>query len=73
MRYIGRIKERNWYGEDGMEHLRTIREPAQPIPTFAETVTLLMKVGSQQLLRPLSPCIAYNPAILIARKLTRHV
>lgn len=27
-----------------MEHLRTIKTPPQPIPTFAETVTLLMKV-----------------------------
>ena len=40
----GFIKERNWYGEDGMEHLRTIKEPKQSIPTFAETVALLMKV-----------------------------
>ncbi|KAI0340816.1 PLC-like phosphodiesterase [Trametopsis cervina] len=39
----GLIKERNWYGPDGMEHLRTLKEPKQSIPTFAETVELLMK------------------------------
>ncbi|KAF5321274.1 hypothetical protein D9619_000550 [Psilocybe cf. subviscida] len=33
----GNIKERNWYGEDGMEHVRTVKEPKQAIPTFAET------------------------------------
>lgn len=27
-----------------MEHLRTVKEPKQPIPTFVETVALLMKV-----------------------------
>lgn len=40
---IGKIKERRWYGEDGMEHVRTRKVPAQAIPTFAETVALLMK------------------------------
>ncbi|KAF9448994.1 PLC-like phosphodiesterase [Macrolepiota fuliginosa MF-IS2] len=39
----GWIKERNWFGEDGMQHVRTIKEPQQPIPTFAETIELLMK------------------------------
>ncbi|KAG6336489.1 hypothetical protein ID866_2603, partial [Astraeus odoratus] len=39
----GLIRERNWYGEDGMEHLRTIKEPRQAIPTFSETIALLMK------------------------------
>jgi phosphatidylglycerol phospholipase C len=41
----GLIKERNWYGEDGLEHVRTIKEPKQGIPTFAETIALLMKVS----------------------------
>ena len=47
----GLIREQNWYGADGMEHLRTVKKPEQSIPTFAETVTLLMQV------RPASaPC-----------------
>ncbi len=41
----GKIKERRWYGQDGMEHVRTRKAPVQAIPTFAETVALLMKVG----------------------------
>jgi hypothetical protein len=40
----GQIKERAWYGDDGMQHVRTIKEPIQSIPTFAETIALLMKV-----------------------------
>ncbi|KAI0774560.1 PLC-like phosphodiesterase [Fomes fomentarius] len=43
----GTIKEQKWYGPDGMEHLRTIAEPKQSIPTFAETVELLMKPENQ--------------------------
>ncbi|KAK0230250.1 PLC-like phosphodiesterase [Armillaria fumosa] len=39
----GKIKERRWYGEDGIEHVRTRKAPVQAIPTFAETVALLMK------------------------------
>ena len=41
---LGSIKERVWYGNDGMEHVRTIKEPKQSIPTFIETIDLLMKV-----------------------------
>jgi hypothetical protein len=40
----GYIKERVWYGQDGLEHVRTVKEPKQPIPTFVETLKLLMKV-----------------------------
>jgi hypothetical protein len=40
----GQIKEREWYGDDGMQHVRTLKEPKQSIPTFAETIALLMKV-----------------------------
>ncbi|PPQ70873.1 hypothetical protein CVT25_004741, partial [Psilocybe cyanescens] len=39
----GQIKERDWFGETGMQHVRTVKEPKQAIPTFAETVELLMK------------------------------
>ncbi|PFH50156.1 hypothetical protein AMATHDRAFT_177594 [Amanita thiersii Skay4041] len=38
----GQIRERMWYGEDGMQHVRTRKEPKQAIPTFAETIGLLM-------------------------------
>lgn len=41
----GNIKDRTWYGVDGMEHVRTVKEPRQSIPTFAETVTLLMQAS----------------------------
>ncbi|KAI0254796.1 PLC-like phosphodiesterase [Lactifluus subvellereus] len=43
----GLIRERNWYGTDGMEHVRTIKEPKQAIPTFVETIDLLMKPENQ--------------------------
>jgi glycerophosphoryl diester phosphodiesterase len=43
----GLIRERNWYGEDGMERLRTIKEPRQAIPTFVDTIALLMKPENQ--------------------------
>ncbi|KAJ3998339.1 PLC-like phosphodiesterase [Lentinula boryana] len=42
----GAIKDRTWYGENGMEHVRTVKEPKQSIPTFAETITLLMQASS---------------------------
>ncbi|KAH9943176.1 PLC-like phosphodiesterase [Epithele typhae] len=40
----GKIKETNWFGEGGMEHLKTTKTPVQSIPTFVQTVELLMKV-----------------------------
>ncbi|KAA1466524.1 PLC-like phosphodiesterase [Dentipellis sp. KUC8613] len=43
----GLIREKNWYGEGGMENVRTVKKPQQAIPTFAETVTLLMKPENQ--------------------------
>ncbi|KAF8076793.1 PLC-like phosphodiesterase [Lyophyllum atratum] len=43
----GHIREREWYGEQGMQHVRTIKEPKQAIPTFAETVALLMLPENQ--------------------------
>ncbi|KAF8489103.1 PLC-like phosphodiesterase [Gautieria morchelliformis] len=39
----GLINEKDWYGENGMEHARTVKEPKQSIPTLFETLTLLMK------------------------------
>lgn len=44
--FTGLIRETNWYGTDGMVHARTIKEPKQPIPTFIETLDLLMKVSA---------------------------
>ncbi|KAG1783022.1 PLC-like phosphodiesterase [Suillus placidus] len=43
----GLIRERNWYGKDGMEHLLTVKQPQQCIPTFAQTIALLMKPENQ--------------------------
>ncbi|KAG2156338.1 PLC-like phosphodiesterase [Suillus clintonianus] len=43
----GLIRERHWYGKDGMEHLLTIKQPRQSIPTFAQTIALLMKPENQ--------------------------
>ncbi|KAG5648717.1 hypothetical protein DXG03_000064 [Asterophora parasitica] len=43
----GQIKERDWHGEKGMKHVRTIKEPKQAIPTFVETIELLMKPENQ--------------------------
>ena len=55
----GQIRERNWYGPDGMEHVRTVREPKQSIPTFTETIDLLMRVSAAAmdiLIRTLTSC-----------------
>jgi len=43
----GQIRERQWYGADGMEHVRTTKEPHQAIPTFDETIALLMRPENQ--------------------------
>ncbi|CEL59274.1 Phosphatidylglycerol phospholipase C OS=Schizosaccharomyces pombe (strain 972 / ATCC 24843) GN=SPAC4D7,02c PE=3 SV=2 [Rhizoctonia solani AG-1 IB] len=37
----GLIREKRWSGD--MEHVRTVREPKQAIPTFAQTIELLMR------------------------------
>lgn len=39
------IRTSNWHGEQGIHQARTIKAPRQSIPTFVETVELLMKVG----------------------------
>jgi glycerophosphoryl diester phosphodiesterase len=44
---IGLIRERVWHGEQGMEHVRTLKEPKQSIPTFSETLALLMQPRNQ--------------------------
>ncbi|KZT60149.1 PLC-like phosphodiesterase [Calocera cornea HHB12733] len=45
----GLIREQNYHGENGMEHVRTRKEPQQPIPTFQGTVELLMKPENKHL------------------------
>ncbi|KAH9833462.1 PLC-like phosphodiesterase [Rhodofomes roseus] len=40
---FGMIKEHKWYGPNGMQQLRTKKEPKQPIPTFDETIALFMR------------------------------
>ncbi|KAG8898916.1 hypothetical protein FRB99_007065 [Tulasnella sp. 403] len=46
------IRECNWHGEDGIHQARTLKAPRQAIPTFVETVDLLMKVSSSFISRP---------------------
>ncbi|QRV87262.1 glycerophosphoryl diester phosphodiesterase [Ceratobasidium sp. AG-Ba] len=41
----GLIREKKWHGD--MEHTRTVREPKQAIPTFAQTIELLMRPENQ--------------------------
>lgn len=43
----GMIREKNWHGPAGMEHALTKKEPVQHIPTFEQTVDLLMKEGNR--------------------------
>lgn len=74
MLIVGRIKDRTWYGENGMQHVRTVKEPKQPIPTFVETVELLMKVGLLpfQYISLISACfllhVAREPACQVQRR-----
>ncbi|CDR99563.1 hypothetical protein [Sporisorium scitamineum] len=39
----GLIYERPYYGQDGIEHIRTLKQPAQQIPTFPQVCDLLMR------------------------------
>ncbi|PSR81019.1 hypothetical protein PHLCEN_2v6550 [Hermanssonia centrifuga] len=57
----GLIRDQNWYGEEGMEHLHTVKEPKQSIPTFAETVTLLMKPENQHVKFNVDVKVQNNP------------
>lgn len=47
------IRESTWNGDNGIHKARTIKTPRQAIPTFVETVGLLMKVSSLLLYRVL--------------------
>lgn len=46
----GLIREQNWYGADGISNAKTKKEPKQCIPTFAETLDLLMKEENRHVL-----------------------
>lgn len=63
---IGLIREHNWYGPEGMEHLRTVKEPKQSIPTFAETVALLMKPENRQVQFNVDVKVQNEPARLFS-------
>lgn len=39
----GPINQRPYYGENGIEHVRTLKQPAQQIPTFEQLCELLMQ------------------------------
>ncbi|WFD32312.1 hypothetical protein MSPP1_003357 [Malassezia sp. CBS 17886] len=43
----GPIGARPYYGPDGLEHIRTLKDPPQQIPSFEELCTLLMKPENQ--------------------------
>lgn len=54
--FKGNIRDLNWHGEDGMMNARTVKEPKQAIPTFEETISLLMRVRLTRLYaRHISP------------------
>jgi len=62
----GLIREQNWYGQEGMEHLRTMKEPKQSIPTFVETVELLMRPENHHVKFNVDVKVQNNPARLFA-------
>ncbi|EMD40535.1 hypothetical protein CERSUDRAFT_91264 [Gelatoporia subvermispora B] len=62
----GFIREKNWYGPNGMEHLRTVKEPKQAIPTFAETIALLMKPENMHVRFNVDVKVQNSPARLFA-------
>ncbi|KAK2465920.1 hypothetical protein APHAL10511_001561 [Amanita phalloides] len=62
----GQIKEREWFGEDGMQHVRTKKEPKQPIPTFSETIKLLMKPENQHVKFNVDVKVQNDPARLFS-------
>lgn len=40
----GVVADHYWYGQSGLEHVRTTQDPQQPLATFSELVALLVKV-----------------------------
>ncbi|KAH8096687.1 PLC-like phosphodiesterase [Cristinia sonorae] len=62
----GLIREQLWYGPNGMEHLRTVKEPKQSVPTFAETVELLMLPENQHVHFNVDVKVQNDPARLFS-------
>ncbi|CAL1700305.1 unnamed protein product [Somion occarium] len=62
----GLIREQRWHGADGMEHLRTVKQPPQAIPTFAETVALLMRTENRHVKFNVDVKAQNHPARLFA-------
>jgi phosphatidylglycerol phospholipase C len=55
-----------------MQHVRTRKEPRQPIPTFAETIELLMKASSGSRTSPRSPD-SDTPGLVFFQPENHHV
>ncbi|KAJ7129188.1 PLC-like phosphodiesterase [Mycena epipterygia] len=62
----GQIRERKWNGVDGMRHVRTAKEPHQSIPTFEETIALLMLPENQHVNFNVDVKVQNTPARLFA-------
>ncbi|KOS15229.1 plc-like phosphodiesterase [Malassezia pachydermatis] len=43
----GLISARQYYGKDGLEHVHTLKEPPQQIPTFEQLCSLLMQPSNR--------------------------
>ncbi|RPD66867.1 PLC-like phosphodiesterase [Lentinus tigrinus ALCF2SS1-7] len=62
----GLIREKLWYGEGGMQELRTVKEPKQSLATFEETVQLLMKPENRHVKFNVDVKVQNKPAHLFA-------
>jgi hypothetical protein len=60
----GLIRERKWLGTNGMEHIRTVKEPKQAIPTFEQTIALLMQPENQHVKFNVDVKVQNDPARL---------
>ena len=62
----GKLAERPYYGADGIEHVRTLEEPVQQIPTFEQVCQLLMRPENRHVkfnvdIKPNNdPCLLYT-------------
>ncbi|GHJ83744.1 hypothetical protein NliqN6_0146 [Naganishia liquefaciens] len=58
----GRIKEQKWEG--GIEHVRTRKQPVQPIPRFEELVALIMEPENRHVILNIDCKIQNDPETL---------